>query len=109
MRYRFTGAVVAMTLAAAVSLTVAPTAQQGRGNLPPQPGPPAGQGRGRRKAKPFSELERGHAAAEPRVRRRSLVTRISTVSGRRSERLIGTSRITPLPRRRSGSWARSTR
>jgi hypothetical protein len=44
MRYRFTGAIVAMTLAAAVSLTVAPTAQQGRGN-PPAPGPPA-QGRG---------------------------------------------------------------
>src|SRR4029453_19581928 len=43
MRYRFTGAVVAMTLAAAVSLTVAPTAQQGRGNAPAAP---AGQGRG---------------------------------------------------------------
>ena len=45
MRYRFTGAVVAMTLAAAVSLTVAPTAQQGRGN-PPPPAPAGGQGRG---------------------------------------------------------------
>ena len=44
MRYRFTGAVVAMTLAAAVSLTVAPTAQQGRGNAPAAPA--AGQGRG---------------------------------------------------------------
>src|SRR4029453_13529572 len=44
MRYRFTGAVVAMTLAAAVSLTVAPTAQQGREKAPA--GPPAGQGRG---------------------------------------------------------------
>ena len=43
MRYRFTGAVVAMTLAAAVSLTVAPTAQQGRGN---PPAPAGGQGRG---------------------------------------------------------------
>ncbi len=45
MRYRFTGAVVAMTLAAAVSLTVAPTAQQGRGN-PPPPAPAGAQGRG---------------------------------------------------------------
>ena len=45
MRYRFTGAVVAMTLAAAVSLTVAPTAQQGRGN-PPPPAPAGGQARG---------------------------------------------------------------
>jgi hypothetical protein len=45
MRYRFTGAVVAMTLAAAVSLTVAPTAQQGRGNAPP-PAPAGGQARG---------------------------------------------------------------
>ena len=44
MRYRFTGAVVAMTLAAAVSLTVAPTAQQGRGNAPAAPA--AGQGGG---------------------------------------------------------------
>jgi len=44
MRYRVTGAVVAMTLAAAVSLTVAPTAQQGRGNAPAAPA--AGQGRG---------------------------------------------------------------
>jgi hypothetical protein len=35
---------VAMTLAAAVSLTVAPTAQQGRGNAPAAPA--AGQGRG---------------------------------------------------------------
>ena len=44
MRYRFTGAVVAMTLAAAVLLTVAPIAQQGRGNAPAAPA--AGQGRG---------------------------------------------------------------
>ena len=44
MRYRFTGALVAMTIAAAVSLTVTPTAQQGRGNQPAAPA--AGQGRG---------------------------------------------------------------
>ena len=44
MRYRFTGAVVATTLAAAVLLTVAPIAQQGRGNAPAAPA--AGQGRG---------------------------------------------------------------
>ena len=43
MRYRFTGAVVAMTLATAVLLTVAPIAQQGRGNAPAAPAarPPA--------------------------------------------------------------------
>ncbi len=57
MRYRFTGAIVAMAVAAAVSLA----GQAGRGAAPAPPAP-AGQGRG---AAPAQPAGRGAAAARP--------------------------------------------
>src|SRR5688572_2726365 len=54
MRYRYTGAMMAMALAAAVSLTVMPTAGQAPAN------PQGGQGRGAGAAQPAG---RGAAAA----------------------------------------------
>ena len=63
MRYRFTGAMVAMAVAAAVSLTVMPIAgQAGRGTAPAGGAAPAGQGRG---AAPAQPAGRGAAAARP--------------------------------------------
>ena len=58
MRYRFTGAIVAMAVAAAVSLA----GQAGRGAAPAPPAP-AGQGRGA--AAPAQPAGRGTAAARP--------------------------------------------
>ena len=70
MRYRITGAMVAMAVAAAVSLTVMPLAgQAGRGAQPaggaaPAAPAPAGQGRGAAPAPP-QPAGRGAAAARP--------------------------------------------
>ena len=62
MRNRFTGAVVALALAAGVSLTL--TAQQGRQGGAAAPAAPAGQGRGAAPAAPAGQ-GRGAAAARP--------------------------------------------
>ena len=47
MRYRFTGAVVAMVVAAAAWLTVTPTAGQARGQGQAAPAPAQGRGQAR--------------------------------------------------------------
>src|SRR5262245_15268758 len=63
MRNRFTGAMVAMALAAAVSLTL--TAQQGQGRQGgAAPAAPAGQGRGAAPAAPAPAAQ-GRGAAAP--------------------------------------------
>jgi hypothetical protein len=61
MRNRFTGAMVAVVLAAGVSLTV--TAQQGRQGGAAAPAAPAGQGRGA--AAPAAPAGQGRGAAAP--------------------------------------------
>ena len=69
MRNRITGAMVAMAVAAAVSLTVMPLAgQAGRGQAPAGGAAPApaGQGRGAAPAAPAQPAGRGAAAAAPR-------------------------------------------
>src|SRR4029453_13755277 len=69
MRNRITGAMVAMAVAAAVSLTVMPLAgQAGRGQAPAGGAAPApaGQGRGAAPAAPAQPAGRGTAAAAPR-------------------------------------------
>ena len=66
MRYRFTGAMVAMAVAAAVSLTVMPLAgQAGRGAAPAGGAAPAPAGQGRGAAAPPQPAGRGAAAARP--------------------------------------------
>ena len=107
MRNRFTGAMVAMAVAAAVSLTVMPLAgQAGRGAAPAGGAAPApaGQGRG---AAPHPRSPRA-VARRRRVRRALPASRTSMASGRRSAPPTGTSRITRRrPQRSSGSSAPS--
>lgn len=63
MRNRFTGAMVAVAMAAAVSLTL--TAQQGRQGGAAAPAAPAGQGRGAAAPAAPAGQGRGQAAARP--------------------------------------------